>query len=84
MEQNAKIEKTFPKFFAGLRIGKIECKKETPAARGGDHWFLALQIAELIQEVCAHFRGVLDKMFFLDDAQEMGRAHHISEISAPG
>ena len=44
----------------------------------------ALQVAQLIQKICAHFRGVLHQMFFFDDAQKMGRAHHVREISAPG
>ena len=61
-------------------------QREEPmiSAARGRGLFLALQIAELIQEVSAHFRGVLDKMFFLDDPQEMGGAHHVGEISAPG
>src|SRR5438046_1230502 len=82
--ENTKIEKAFPEFLARLRIWKIECEKQAPSARGGNDRLFALQIEELIEEISTHFACVLHEMLFLDDAQVMGRAHHIGEISAPG
>src|SRR5712691_3080267 len=65
--ENTKIEKTFPEFLARLRIRKIECEKQAPSARGRNHRLFALQIAELTQEVCAHFCSILHQMLFVDN-----------------
>jgi len=44
---------------------------------------LGLQITQLIEEIGTYFPGVFNQAFLLDDAQIMGRAHHIGEVSAP-
>src|SRR6266446_6725031 len=82
--QHTKIEEAVPKFFARFRIGKIEREKYSAAARSGNQRFFRLQIAQLIEEIGSNFRGVLNQTFLLDDAQTMGRAHHIGEVSTPG
>src|SRR5437773_1276175 len=82
--QDSEIEEAFPEFLPRFCVGQIEGEKQSPAARSGNQRFFALQIAELIQKICAHLRGVLNQMFFLDDPQKMRRAHHVGEIAAPG
>src|SRR5258708_35420188 len=82
--ENSEIEEALPEFFARFWVGKIESEKHSPAAHSGNNWLFALQIAELIEKIGAHLRGVLDQVFSLDNAQIMGGAHHIGEISAPG
>ena len=81
--QNTKVEEAVPKFFARFRIGKIEREKYSAAARSRNQRFFGLQIAQLIEELGSNFRGVLNQTFLLDDAQIMGRAHHIGEVSTP-
>src|ERR1700757_3832091 len=81
--QNAKIEKAVPKFFARFRIREIEREKYSAATRGGNQRLFRLQIAQLIQEIGTYFRSVLNQTFPFDNAQIMGRAHHIGEVSAP-
>src|SRR5262249_52961812 len=81
--QHTKIEEAVPKLFTRFRIGKIEREEYSPAARGGNQRLFVLQIAQLIEEIRADFSGVLNQTFLLDDAQIMGRAHHIGEVSAP-
>ena len=63
--QHTKIEEAVPKFFARFRIGQIEGEKYSAAARGGNQRLFRLQIAQLIEEIGAHFRGVLNQMFLL-------------------
>src|ERR1700760_731216 len=82
--QNTEIEEAVPKFFARFRIGQIEREKYAAAARSRNQRFFALQIAQLIEEIGAYFGGVLNQTFLFDDAQVMGRAHHVGEVSAPG
>src|SRR5436853_6021136 len=53
--ENTKVEKALPEPFARLRIGKIECEKQTLAARGGNQRLFVLQLMQLIQKICAHF-----------------------------
>src|SRR5438874_12384248 len=81
--KNTEIEETLPKFLARLCVGQIEGKEQPPAARRRNQRLLTLQITQLIQKISTHLRGVLNKMFLLDDAQVMCRAHHIGEIAAP-
>src|SRR6201993_562456 len=81
--QKTKVEKAGPKFFARFGIGKIEREKYSAAARGGNQRLFRLQIAQLIQEIGTYFRSVLNQTFPFDNAQIMGRAHHIGEVSAP-
>src|SRR5439155_7440045 len=81
--QHTKVEEAVPKFFARFRIGKIEREKYSAAACGGNQRLFGLQIAQLIEEIGTYFRGVLNQTFLLDDAQIMGRAHHVGEVSAP-
>src|SRR4030095_2512574 len=80
---HTKVEEAVPKLFARFRIGKVECEKYSAAARGGNQRLFRLQIAQLIEEIGTYFPGVLHQTFLLDDAQIMGRTHHISEVSAP-
>src|SRR5205823_5992694 len=82
--ENTEVEETVPKFFAGFRVRQIESEKQSPAAGGGNQWLFRLQIAQLLEEIRADLRGVLNQTFLLDDAQIMGRAHHIGEVSTPG
>src|SRR4029077_466417 len=79
--KHAEIEQTFPHLFARLRIRQIEGEEHTATAYSLNKLELALQSAKLIEEICAHFPGVLDQMFLLDDAHEMRRTHHVGEIS---
>jgi hypothetical protein len=81
--QSTKFKEAVPKFFARFRVGKIEREKQSAAARGGNQRFFRLKIAQLIEEIGACFRGVLNQTFLLDNAQIMRRAHHIGEVSAP-
>src|SRR5882757_1487065 len=83
--QHTKIKKAVPEFFARFRIGKIEREKYSAAARRGNQSRRrsGLQIAQLIEEIGTCFRGVLNQTFLLDNAQIMGRAHHIGEVPAP-
>src|SRR6267154_4421103 len=81
--QNTKVEEAMPKFFARFPIGEIEGEKYSATARGGNQRFFRLQVAQLIEEIGPYFRGVLNQTFLLDDAQIMGRAHHICEVPAP-
>src|SRR4051812_25356012 len=81
--QHSEIEEAVPKFFARLRVGKIEREKYSTAARSGDQRLFHLQVAQSIEEIGTYFRSVLDQTFLLDNAQIMRRAHHIGEVSAP-
>src|SRR6478752_1974142 len=80
---HTKIKKGVPKFFARFRIGKIEREKYSAPARSGNQRFFGLQIAQLIEEIGAHFRVFLNHMFLLDISYIMRRAHHIGEVPAP-
>ena len=82
--QNTEVEEAMPKLFARFRIGKIEREKYSAAARSGNQRLFRLQFAQLIEEIGTNFSGILNQMFLLDDAQIMGLAHHIGEVSAPG
>src|SRR6266481_8431851 len=82
--QDAEIEEAVPKLFARFRVGQIEGEKQSTATRSGNQRLLTLQLAQLLEEICAYLRGVLHKMLLLDNAQVMRRAHHVGEISAPG
>src|SRR6266576_3436781 len=81
--KNTEIKETLPKFLACFGVGQIEGKEQAAAARRRNQRLLALQITQLIQKISTHLRGVLHKMFLLDDAQVMCRAHHSGEIFAP-
>ena len=81
--ENTEVEETLPKFFARFRVRQIESEKQPPAARSGNQRLLGLQITQLIEEIGTYFPGVFNQAFLLDDAQIMGRAHHIGEVSAP-
>src|SRR5439155_25355565 len=82
--QHTKVKEAVPKFFARFCIGKIERQKYSAAARGGNQWLFALQVAQLIRKICAHLRRILDQTFLFDDAQIMDRAHHVGKTAAPG
>src|SRR6185436_6978161 len=83
--QNTEIEEAVPKFFARFRIGEIEREKYPAAPRSGNQSrsISGLQIAQLSEEISTDFAGVLNQTFLLDNAQVMGRAHHVSEVPAP-
>src|SRR5215475_16198348 len=70
--QNSEVEEAMPKFFARFRIGKIERKEYSSAARGGNQRLFRLQLAQSIDEIGADFAGVIDQTFLLDDPQIMG------------
>src|SRR4029434_10819723 len=69
--QNTKVEEAVPKFFPRFRIGEIEREEYSAAARCGNQRLFRLQIAQLIEEIRADFRRILDQAFLLDDAQIM-------------
>ena len=83
--QNTEIEEAVPKFFARFRIGEIEREKYPAAPRSGNQSrsISGLQIAQLIEEIGTYLSGVLNQTFLLDNAQVMGRTHHIGEVPAP-
>src|SRR5262249_23710699 len=83
--QNTEVEEAVPKFFARFRIGQIERKKYSAAAcgRNQSRSISGLQIAQLIEEIGTYLSGVLNQTFLLDNAQVMGRAHHVSEVPTP-
>jgi len=80
--QHTKIKKAVPKFFARFSHREDRPEKYSAAARGGNQRFFGLQIAAVDPGNSPYFPGVLNQTLLLDDAQIMGRAHHIGEVSA--
>src|SRR5438067_8002151 len=78
------IEQTLPEFVARPGIGQVEGKEEPATSHGGNNRLFALQLPEALEEVLTDDARVLDQVFLLDDAKEMGRANHIGVVPAPG